>query len=74
MAMIPVIIRYNADWDEYYVPGPDDKERSAYYTDDKQDAIDTCRRMYENTSPPVKFTIVIITIEDDLELSCEVIE
>ncbi len=31
---------------EYRVPGPDGREATAYYTDDRADAIATCRLMY----------------------------
>lgn len=34
------------DGDEYRVPGPDGREATAYYTNDKEDAIGTARHMY----------------------------
>lgn len=33
-------------YDEYRVPAPDGQEAGAYYTDDKQDAIDTLQAMH----------------------------
>ena len=42
-----VTIKKLADWgDEYRVPSPDGTEAGAYYTDDKEDAINTARVMH----------------------------
>lgn len=39
-----ITIRF--DGEEFRVPGPDRTEAQAYYTDDRQDAIDTARAIY----------------------------
>ena len=36
-----VTIIFDPDWNEYRVPGPAGTEAQAYYTDDRDDAIDT---------------------------------
>lgn len=39
-------INIRFDGDEYRVPGPDRTEAQAYYTDDREDAIDTCKAIH----------------------------
>ena len=41
-----VTIKYIRDYDEYRVPGANGKESTAYYTNDKQDALGTARLTY----------------------------
>lgn len=49
-----VVITYNED--EYRVPAPDGTEAGSYYTDDKDDAIDTCRNfLYKGTDVQIRF-------------------
>jgi len=42
-----ITIQNNYDG-EYRVPGPKGNEAQAYYTDDKQDAIDTAKKVWGN--------------------------
>jgi hypothetical protein len=44
--MNKVNIKYSAEYGEYRVPGPNNTEEQAYYTDDKQDAVDTAKVIY----------------------------
>ena len=41
-----VIIVYSLAWAEYQVPGPDNTEDQIYFTDDKEDAIDTAKAIF----------------------------
>ncbi len=41
-----ITIKYDTGWEQYVVPGPDGTEAQTYFTDDKQDAEDTCRAIY----------------------------
>ena len=50
-----IVIRYNRAYNEYRVPGKKGTEASAYYTDDKEDAIRTARAEHgRNISIKVK--------------------
>ncbi len=41
-----ITIKYDTGWEQYAAPGPDGTEAQCYYTDDREDAIDTCRAIY----------------------------
>lgn len=56
--MASVTILKDSSTGEYRVPAKDGKEAGAYYTDDKQDAIDTAKMMYKDTELTVKFRTV----------------
>ena len=49
-----VTIAYNPDYDEYRVPAPDGREEGAYYTNWKDDAVDTAKVMYGG-APTIRF-------------------
>lgn len=44
---IKVVIEKDKSTKEYRVPAPNGKEAGAYYTDDRQDAVDTAKDMYK---------------------------
>lgn len=44
--MAKITIRFNRDYNEYRVPGKVNNEAQAYYTDDKEDAIDTAKLIH----------------------------
>lgn len=44
--MTSIVITYSDEYNEYRVPGPDATEAQAYYTDDKEDAVDTAKAIF----------------------------
>ena len=45
------------DGQEYRVPAPDASEAGAYYTDDREDAMDTFRAMWKDI--PIEINILV---------------
>lgn len=43
---------------EYRVPGPDGREETAYYTDDRKDAIGTAVVMYKSRDINIRFRTI----------------
>lgn len=41
-----VVIIYSLEWAEYRVPGLDNTEEQIYFTDDKEDALDTAKAIF----------------------------
>ena len=60
MKPITVKIAFIRDDMEYRVPAPNGKERGAYYTNDRDDALATARHMYAGHGPHA-FKIVRVT-------------
>ncbi len=44
--MTSIVVTYCLEYAEYRVPGPDATEAQAYYTQDKDDAIDTAKAIF----------------------------
>jgi hypothetical protein len=51
----PHHITITHDGYDYRVPGPDGREETAYYTDDRDDACDTARVMYPDNDLNIRW-------------------
>ena len=56
--MATIVILKDSSTGEFRVPGPNGSESQSYYTDDKQDAINTAKHMYKDKNVSINFRSV----------------